>query len=255
MPKNTNGPNVVASHNRHPSSNNKQRDSRSSNCLDSSHGPTEESQSPTARLAATSRSLQRLADLAKFLESSFSYDIDTVEGAWEIEMEQEKEIRRLTTSLETLTYAKSEELENLRQENTKLRADQDACIKERYTCKTMQVELEARQAAVDASRNEEHKRSLQEERVKHQKDVKAQRAKIEDESKRKVQELHKQIEKLSATNERLNTQVATTNEKLEMKKTRHARERTALELENAKLTSELKQLTSEFPVQMQPVQY
>ncbi len=239
----------------HPLSNNKQRDSRSSNSLDSSHGLTEESQSPTARLAATTRSLQRLADVARFLESSFGYDIDTVEGACEIEMEQEKEIRRLTTSLQALTYVKSEELENLRQENTRLRADQDDCTKERDRYKTMQAELEARQAAAEARRNEEHKRSVQEEKAKLQKYVKAEIAGIEDESERKVRELHKQMEKLSATNEQLTTQVATINEKLETKKARHARDRTTLEHGNAKLTLELKKLKSELPVEMESVQY
>ncbi len=256
MPNHTNGPNGVSSQSRDASSNQKkQQDSRSINSLVSRRGNTEESQTPTSILASTSGALERLAGIVKFFESSYSYDVNMVEGVYGMEMDREKEIQRLTVSLETLTHLKSAETENLRHENVELKAEQEACQEERKRCQMMQVELEARHAVAEASRKEEFERDLREEKAKLQKHVKVKKAEIEAESKQKVRELEKQNEKLSTTNQKLETLLSTANEKLDTKKIRHARERKALEEDNEKLGAELKQVKSEFPVEVQPAQY
>jgi len=263
MPKRSNGFNGVPSKRREAASDqNTDKESRSNNSRDYSYVNDDELPNPIAILATTSGALQRLANIAQYFESSFNHDVNAVEGAYREEMDREHEIRRLTESLETLTYVKSEEMENLRYENEKLRAEQEDCREERKRYHTMQAELEVQNAAAEIGREELYKRRLQEEKEKSQKQMKVKRAEIEAGNKKKVQELdkqnqelEKQKEELAATNEDLKMLLSAAKGKLETKKTRHARERKTLEEENVKMYLELKQVKSEFPVEVQPVQY
>lgn len=256
MPKRSNGFNGVPSKRREAASDqNTDKESRSNNSRDYSYVNDDELPNPIAILATTSGALQRLANIAQYFESSFNHDVNAVEGAYREEMDREHEIRRLTESLETLTYVKSEEMENLRYENEKLRAEQEDCREERKRYLTMQAELEVQNAAAEIGREELYKRRLQEEKEKSQKQMKVKRAEIEAGNKKKVQELEEHKEELAATNEDLKMLLSAAKGKLETKKTRHARERKTLEGENEKMYLELKQVKSEFPVEVQPVQY
>jgi len=256
MPKRSNGFNGVPSKRREAASDqNTDKESRSNNSRDYSYVNDDELPNPIAILATTSGALQRLANIAQYFESSFNHDVNAVEGAYREEMDREHEIRRLTESLETLTYVKSEEMENLRYENEKLRAEQEDCREERKRYLTMQAELEVQNAAAEIGREELYKRKLQEEKEKSQKQMKVKRAEIEAGNKKKVQELEEHKEELAATNEDLKMLLSAAKGKLETKKTRHARERKTLEGENEKMYLELKQVKSEFPVEVQPVQY
>ncbi len=256
MPKRSNGFNGVPSKRREAASDqNTEKESRSNNSHDYSYVNDDELPNPTAIIATTSGALQRLANIAQYFESSFNHDVNVVEVAYREEMDREHEIRRLTESLETLTYVKSEEMENLRYENEKLRAEQEDCREERKRYLTMQAELEVQNAAAEIGREELYKRKLQEEKEKSQKQMKVKRAEIEAGNKKKVQELEEHKEELAATNEDLKMLLSAAKGKLETKKTRHARERKTLEGENEKMYLELKQVKSEFPVEVQPVQY
>ena len=232
----------------------KDQEVRSVNGIDSGHGGTEEARSQ-AILAASNGALQRLADIARYVESSFNREIDVIEGVYGADMDQEKEIRRLNEALETLTHVKSEKMENLEHENRDLKAGQEACSQEREKCRTIQAELEEQYTKAEAEREKDYKQKLQEERTKFQKSTKAMKAEIDIESKERVQELQDRIEKLSATNENLEQRLSAAKEKLEAKKTRHARVEKSLEDENKNIKAELKQIKSEFPVKGQPVQH
>lgn len=234
----------------------KDHELRSTNSLDPSHGSIEGPPHPAAAvLASSSGALQRLADIAQYLESSFNYDINMVEDSYGAEMGRENEIRRLNQALKTLTYVKNEEMDNFRRENEVLKAGYEACERERETCQTIQAELRARHSKAEADREEVYKQKLQDEKAKRQKYVKTKTAEIEAGSKEKVDDLEKRNEQLSATNEELEQRLSDSKKKLETKKTRHARMEKILEEDNKKLTAELKQIKSEFPVEWQPVEY
>lgn len=256
MPKHTNGVRSGSSKRRDVTSDQKKdQELRSLNSLDFSHGNTEGPETPAVVLASSNGALQRLADIAQYFESSFTHDINVVEGAYGTGIDRENEIQRLSQTLETLTYVKSEEMENLRHENKKLKAGQEACDLERKRCQKMQSELEARQAEAEADRQEEFERRLRDGNAKLQKQMNVMKAEIETRSKEKVRELEGQKEQLSAINEKLKQRLSAAEEKLGTKKIRHARVEKSLEEENKKLTVELKQVKSEFPVEGQPVEY
>ena len=256
MPKRTNGVRSGSTKHRDMTSGEaKDQELRSPNSLDHSHSNTEGPRNPAAVLASSNGALQRLADIVQYFESSFIWDINVVEGAYGTEIDRENKIQRLNETLETLTHVKSEEMDNLRRENEELRAGQEACERERKICQTMEAELEARHAEAEAGREEEYKRKLQDEKARFQKSMRAKKAEIEAESKQKVEQLEKQNKNLSATNEELEQRLSKAENKLETKKIRHARIEKSLEEENKRLTAELKQVKSEFPVEGQPVEY
>jgi len=256
MPKRFNDFNGVPSKRREAASDqNTEKEFRSNNSRDYSYVNDDELSNPTAILATISGALQRLANIAQYFESSFNHDVNVVEGAYREKMDREHEIRRLTESLETLTYVKSEEMENLRYENEKLRAEQEDCTEERKRYHTMQAKLEIQNAAAEIGREELYKRKLQKKKEKSQKQMKVKRAEIEAENKKKFQELKEHKAELAATNENLKMLLSAAKGKLKTKKTRHARERKILEGENEKMYLELKQVKSEFPVEVQSVQY
>lgn len=119
----------------------------------------------------------------------------------------------------------------------------------------MQSELEARQAEAEADRQEEFERRLRDGNAKLQKHMNVKKAEIETRSKEKVRELEGQKEQLSAINKKLKQRLSAAEEKLGTNKIRHTRVEKSLEEENKKLTVELKQVKSEFPVEGQPVEY
>ena len=256
MPKHMNGVRGGSTKRRDITSDeNRDQELRSANSVDLSYRSTEGPRNSATVLASSNGALQRLAGIAQYFESSFNQDIDELEGAYRTEMDRDNEIRRLSQTLETLAYVKSEELENLRHENRELKAGQEDCDQERKRCQTMQAELEAHHAKTEADREEEYKRKLQDEKAKFKKQIKVLKAEIEAESEEKVRELENHNGELSATNERLNQRLSAVEERLEAKKTRHARVEKSLEDDNKRLIVELKQLKSEFPVEGQPVQY
>lgn len=216
---------------------------------------TEGSQSPAEVLASSNRALQRLAGIAQYLESSFTPDIDVVEGAYGTEMEKENKIRTLNKTVETLTHIKSEEMEILRQENEELRSEQEACDQERKRCQEMKKELETQYTEAEARREEENKQTMQAEKAKLRKHVKTKKAEFEEEQEQKVRELEDQKEKLSAKNRELEQRSSAAEEKLKTKKTKHALLENALGAGNEKLTTELEQLKAEFPIEGQTIEF
>ena len=228
---------------------------RSLHNLDSGHGSVEEPHKSAATLAASNGALQRLAKFAQYFESTFTPDLDTVEGAYERGIARENEIQRLYKTVETLTYTSNEEMENLREENYELKAAQDACEKERERCRTMESDLEARHAKAETARKEEFDRMVQNERTKAQKQLKVKKAEIEAESKQRVQELEDRNRKLSTANEELNNHLSERQAQWEKKKSRHRKQRELLEQENEKLTLQLEQTKSEFTVEGHHVEH
>ena len=256
MPKRTNGVRGGSNKRRDITSDEaKDQEPRSPNSLDLSHSNTDGAPNPAAVLASSNGALQRLAAIAQYFESSFGYDIKVVEGAYGTEIDKEDEIQRLKEALETLTLVKSEEMDNLRRENEELKAGQEACERERESCRTIETELEARHATAEADREDEYKRKLQDEKAKSQKAMRVKKAEIEAESREEVEKLYKRIEELSITNKELEHRSSKIENKLEKKKTRHARVEKSLEEEIEKLTAELKQVKSDFPIDGQPVEY
>ncbi|KAL8963111.1 MAG: hypothetical protein Q9193_000585 [Seirophora villosa] len=230
------------------------QDPGSSSDLVLSHGNTERSQNPAEILADSNGAIQRLANFTQYFKS-FASDIDMLEQVHGKEVDREAKIQRLNETVETLIHSKNEQMENLQLENEKLRNGQEACDRERERYRTMQGELEARNAKAEAAREDEHKRKLQDERDKTQKRIKASRAEIEAESKERVRDLEDRNAGLQRTNEQLKQRLSEIEKKLEAKKNRHARVEKSLEEDNMKLTAEVKQLKSEFPVQGQPIEY
>ena len=256
MPKHTNGVRGGSSKRRETTSDQmKDQEFRSPNGLDASHGDTEEAGNPAATLASCNGALQRLAGLARYFESSFNQDINLVEEDYGTEMDRENEIQRLRGDVKTLTHAKDERLENLQYENEELKAREGACDRERQRCQTIQAELEEKYIQAEAEMEKGCQRKIQDEKAKLQKSMKVKKAEIEAGSREKIRELENQCANLSATNEKLNQSLSAAEEKLKDKKMKHARVEKSLEEENEKLRVELKQVTSEFPVEGQPVQY
>ena len=208
----------------------------------------EETQNPAAILASYNGPLQRLANMARFFELSFSQDIAIVEEDYGTEMDRENEIQRLMGVVEILTHAKDERVEALRHEIKDLKATEVECNRERARYQTIRKELEEEHTRNEAERDKEYKHKLQ-------KSVRAKTAEIEAGSKEKTQELEKQIASLSATNIRLEQSLSAAEEKLKDKKIRHARVEKSLMEENEKLRVELKEIKSELPVEGQSAQY
>ncbi|KAI4117371.1 MAG: hypothetical protein LQ345_002383 [Seirophora villosa] len=253
MPKHMNGARGGSTRRRDLTSDeSRDQDPGSSSDLVLSHGNTERFQNPATILAASNGAIKRLADFTQYFKS-FATDIDMLEQVYGKEVDREAEIQRLNETVETLIHSKNEQMENLRLENEKLRDGQEACDRERERYRTMQGELEAQNAKAEAAREDEHKRKLQDEKDKAQKRIKASRAEIEAESRERVRELEDRNAGLLRTNEQLKQRLSEIEKKLEAKKNRHARVEKSLDEDNIKLTAEVKQLKSEFPVQGQPI--
>lgn len=201
---------------------------------------------PSTVLASNQEAIQRLADIAQYIKSSFSRDMDVVEDNC-IQMDREAEIQKLKTTLETLSLSKSNEMEKLRCENEQLKSDQEACQLERERYRTLQQDL-------DTQYKEQHRQTVEEEKERSRQEIKNQKAIIHADYKRNIQELQRQNKDLNGRNEDLTTKLSKAEEKLEIKKKRHGRERETLEKTVENLTLELRQVKTEFPVQMHTTQ-
>ena len=226
----------------------------SPNSNDLSRRNTEESQKSIAVLASSGEALQRLANIAQYFVSLTS-DMQVVEDNYGAEIEKENEIRKLSDTVASLTFVKSEEMETLQHENKELLAEREACRQEKEKCKETRKNLEAQNAIAEASRQEESNQRLQEENTKLLKKFKKMKAELEEDINKKLQEVKDKNAKLSATNVDLKQCCLEAEEKLERKKTRHARVEKGLEDENKKLTEELRQLQAQFPVERQPMEH
>ncbi len=228
----------------------------SPNNLDLVRRNAQEPRNPLAVLAASGGPLQRIAEIVQFVSSpSLIQDINVIEDAYGTEIDREKRIRTLNEKLEILTHHKSEEVENLRDENKKLLAEREACQQERKESQEIEEKLKAQYAKADATRQEESKKILQEEKAKLYKQVKTKKAEFEEGMKQENRELKDDHSKLSATNGELQQRCLAAEEKLAQKKQRHARAEKGLEEENKKLAAELKHLQDQFPVMGQPIEY
>ena len=210
---------------------------------------------PAMALASSHGALQRLADIAQYLHSSFIYDISLVEGDYGEEIDREKKIRSLEDALNTLDHTKFEETEGLRRENEELKARQDACNQEREKFQTMKTDLEAANAEAEARREEEYQQMLLEEKARTQEQIEAKEVEIESGWSNKIAELEKTNRKLLTTNQELEKDVSQIQQKLEKKKKRYGRERSGLEEENRRLNIQLTQWETELPVEVQSVSY
>ena len=218
------------------------------NGLGVNHGGFEEHQNPAAILASCNQSLQRLANMARYFEFSFSQDIAIVEEDYGADMDRENEIQRLMGVVETLTHAKDERLEALQHEIKDLKASEVDCNRERARYQKIRKELEEEHNRKEAEREKEYKQKVQ-------KAMKAKCAEVENGSKNKIQELEKQVASLSATTEKLEQSLSAAEEKLKTKKTKHALVVESLMEKIEKLEVELKEIKSEFPVEGQSAQY
>ena len=247
MPRHTNGVRSGSSK-RSTSDETREQEFRPVNGTDVSRSDSEEPQNPAAILASCNGPLQRLANIARYLESSFSQDITMVEAVFGTAMDRENEIQRLTGVVETLTYAKDERLEDLQQEIQELKASEEDCNRERERYQATRTELEQQHSRAEAERDREYKQKVQ-------KLVKAKIAEIEVGNKEKIQELEKKVASLSATNKIVEQSLSEAEEKLKIKKKKHERVEKSLEEENERLKAELRQWKSEFLVEGQSVQY
>ena len=247
MPRHTDGVRSGSSK-RNTSDQSRVQDFRPVNGLDASHSGSEEPQNPAAILASCNGPLQRLANIARYLELSFSQDITNVEGAYGPEMDRENEIQRLRGVVETLTHAKDERLEDLEHQIEELKASEEDCNRERDTYRTRRTELEEQHTRKEAEIEKEYRQKLQ-------KSVRAKIAEIEAGSKEKIQELQNEVTSLSAATKKLEQSLSAAEEKLKNKKIKHDRLEKSLEGENEQLKVELRQVKSEFPVEGQSVQY
>ena len=192
--------------------------------------------------------------------------MDAVESVYGVAIAQEKKIRSLNETLETVAHNKSDELE-------KLKAGEEARLQEIQRCKTIQAELTEQHKKGEAMREEEYKRKLQDEKDKLQdekdklqKSVRVRKAEIENGINKKVQGLEDRVKNLSAiktqleqqssaTEEELKQQLSAAEERLKNKKIKHARNERSLDDENKHLKEKLAQMKSEFPTEGQPVEY
>ena len=213
-----------------------------------------ENEEPDVVLGHSSTSLQRLASVARFFES-YTRDIQVVEHAYEVEMERENKIRTLHETVQTLTHSKSEEVEKLRQENQKLLAEQAACQKVEKESREIIEKLEIQSAKADAERQEKSKQKLQEKMVELDKAFKIEKAKIEKEAKQKAEESKKTKAKLSEKNVELENRCSEAEKKLEMKKKGHKLALRGLENMNEKLTQDLEDIKSDFPIEGKSIEY
>ena len=212
------------------------------------HDGFEEQQNPAAILASCNEPLQRLADIARYLQSSFSQDIAIVEENYGTEMDRENEIQRLMGVVATLTHAKNERLETLQNEIEELKASEVDCSQERERYQKKRKELEEDHNRKETEREKEYKQ-------KFQKSVKARSAEIEAGSKDKTQALEKQVANLSAINGKVEQDLSAAEEKLKNKKIKHALVEKSLMEEIDKLKIELKEIKSELPVEGQSAHY
>ena len=249
-----NTPNGVRGGSSRRSDSKKDQGPGSPNSHDLSRRDTEESQRSMAVLASSSGALQRLAYIAQYFVS-LTPEIQVVEDAYGAEIEEENEIRKLKDTVASLTHIKSKEMETLQRENKELSAERQACLQEKENCQEIQERLKAQHTIAEANRQEESDKRLQEEKNKLQKQFETKKAKLEDGINKKIQEMKDRLVKLSETNMELKQRCHEADEKLERKKTRHARAEKGLEDENKKLTEELKQLHAQFPVEKQPMEH
>ena len=230
-------------------------ESTSVNGHDDKRRTTEEPQKPVDVLAQSSGAIQRLADLAHFFLTSFTPDLQVVEGVLGPEIEKEKTIRTLRETVASLTHIKSEETISLQNENKQLLADREACQQEKKKYLKMQQKLEDQHALTEASRQKEIEHKLLDEKAKAERALTKKKAELEDDHQKKVQESDKKILGLSAANVELKQRCLDAEEKLKTKKIRHARAQKSLEDENENLKEERKQLQAQFPVEGQPIEY
>ena len=247
MPRHTSGVRSGSSK-RSTSDQTREQELRPANGLDVNHSDSEEPQNHAAILASCNGPLQRLANIARYFELSFSQDIAIVEGYFGPEMDRENEIQRLTGVVQTLTHARNEQLEDLQHEIEQLKASEEDCIRKKEGYQAMQTELEEQHTRKEEEREKDYKQKLQ-------KSLKAKIAENEAGSKEKTQELEDKAARLSAKNEKLEQSLTAAEEKLKNKKVKHDRLEKSLEGENEQLQVELRQVKSEFPVERQSVQY
>ena len=233
----------------------KEQEPGSVNSRDSSRRNTEEPPGSIALLASSSGALQRLADIAQYFSYSFTHDINVVEEAYGDGIQKENSIRTLRETVETLTHVKSKELETLQRENEVLLTERAACQEEKKRYQEKQEKLKAQNTKAEASRQEESRRKLQAEILKFHKQSETEKAKIEEQSNKKAEELKEENVKLTANNAELKQLCLTAEDKLEKKKTRHARLEKSSEDEIKRLTEELKQIRQEVPIQERPVDH
>ena len=247
MPQHMNGVHSGSSK-RTTSDQTRDQEVRPVNGLGVNDGGFEEHQNPAAILASFNGPLQRLANIAKYIESSFSQDIAIVEEDYGTEMDRENEIQRLMGVVETLTHAKEERVEALQHEIEELKAREVDCTREREKYQKKRKELEEEYNRKEAEIETEYKQ-------KFQKSMKVKSAEIEAGSKDKTQGLEKQVASLSATNKKLEQNLSAAEEKLKNKKIKHALVEKSLMEEIDKLRVEVKELRSELPVEGQSAQY
>lgn len=241
------------------------QDPRHANGLTNGAHNADGRQDPAITLASSREVFQRLANLALYVESC-NPDVDAVEEQYGTEIDKEVMIKRLKDAIDEITHSKSQELQNLKEENEKLKAGEDDCQKQVVRCRTMQAEIQVQNDEAEKERESRYERKLQVERIRVEKQITAEKSKLEAAIKEKVQKLEKANKEMLDHKDKLKKDLATTQQKLEEKDISHTREVKGLELEhvenynglkyeNVRLTEELDKTKSDIPLVMQPVQF
>ena len=251
MPNPTNG---VRSGTLKRSDQKRDKDLSSPNSRDLSRRDTKEPENPIALLAHSSGAIQRLADVAQYFRS-FTHDVKVVEEDYGDEIDNVTEIRRLKETVEVLTHSKSEEMERLRHQNEELLAEKRSYQEDKKQGLEMKEKLETHYALLDATRQEESKKKLQDEKIKLHKQVNTKKAEFEEEVKQKFREVEEKHVQLSATNAELKQRSLEAEEKLEKKKKIHTLTKNSLIDTNKNLSEQLTQVKAEFPIEGKPVEY
>ena len=229
-------------------------ESRSFDRSDSNRGYQNGDQHPASVLASLRGPLERLANIAKCVEN-FLPEMAAIEADYGGEIDRETEIEKLNHTVEKLTLSKGEELKSLERENASLKAGQEACRQEKEKFQTAQDELRSRSDKNDARREQEHKKRLEEDKIKTQKHIETKTAELEAEIKAKVRDAQNESKKLRIENEDLKKSLSEVSEELKTENRKDALAFKGLEKECASLAKELEQVKSEFPVEGKPVDY
>ena len=254
MQKDTDNSRGPSSKRRNKPQDQQNQESKSIDRLDSNRGYQNGDQHPASVLASHRHTLDRLANVAKYLES-FLPDVRIIEAECREEMDKDQEIEKLRHTVETLSSSKVEELERLKKENTSLEAEREACLQEKEKCQTIQAELRSQSAKNDAQKAQEYETKFQEDKVKSQKQFDAKKAELEASIKAKVRDAENQSKKLSAQKDDLEKSLSEVKAELKTEKRRDTLALKGLESLNASLSKELEQVKSEFPVEGESVEY
>lgn len=233
----------------------KSKASEAINSLDTGADLSNEAQNPAFRLASSAEALQRLADVAQYFRTrSGLNDIDAVRRIGGEVADREMEIRRLKDVIAEINETKSGKMANLEKEIAELKAGEDECHQERERCRKMRAQMDDEKAAAIAEIKQEHDKKWQKDRAKAQKRMDTEKAEKEEQFNKQAQRLEELNKGLSAENQQLKQDLLKVQEDAKIEKAELRWALHGLQGAQEKLTSELDEIKSEFPIEEHPVE-